>query len=104
MTKINSFDDERRQSFRIDMEKELVELIWFDENNKTQQRKIVCLNFSRGGLKLDCDQSISVSTNVDVLFNAIHPNSQKLCGQVIRCVQNESGWYHIALQLNQNGG
>jgi len=51
----SSFDEsERRSSFRLDMEKELVDIMWQDENGQ----EIICLDFSRGGLKLDCDVAL----------------------------------------------
>ncbi len=102
MTDSASIDDERRQSFRIDMEKELVDISWKDENGNVQQRKIVCLDFSRGGLKVDCDQLIPTGAEVEVIFKVAHPQSQKLTGKVLRCVQDDSGgWFHIALQLDK---
>jgi len=101
MTDSASIDDERRQSFRIDMEKELVDISWQDEKGNVQQRKIVCLDFSRGGLKVDCDQLIPIDAQVEVIFKAAHPQSQKLTGKVLRCVQDDSGWFHIALQLDE---
>jgi len=100
MTDSANIDDERRQSFRIDMEKELVDISWTDDLGNMQRRKIVCLDFSRGGLKVDCDQAIPVETNIEVLFNAAHPSSQKLTGRVLRCVKDDSGWFHIGLQLD----
>jgi len=100
MTDSANIDDERRQSFRIDMEKELVDISWTDDSGNMQQRKIVCLDFSRGGLKVDCDQAIPVATNIEVLFKGAHPSSQKLTGKVLRCRQDDSGWFHIALQLD----
>ena len=96
----NAVDDERRRHFRIDMEKELVDIAWTDNEGNTQQRKITCLDFSKGGLKVDCDQEIPIGTETEVIFKAAHPASQKLLGKVIRCVKDDSGWFHIALQLN----
>ncbi len=48
---------DRRQSFRLDMEKELVDIVWTGTDGIERNKKIVCLDFSRGGLKLDCDQA-----------------------------------------------
>ena len=33
-------DHERRQAFRLDMEKELVDILWTNEQQQQQQRKI----------------------------------------------------------------
>ena len=93
---------ERRSSFRLDMEKEFVDILWTDENGLEQSKKIVCLDFSRGGLKLDCDISFPVNTAVVVHFKAASANSQKLSGKVLRCVKQENGWFEVALILDKN--
>ncbi len=91
---------ERRQSFRLDMEKELVDIIWTNDSGQEIKKKIVCVDFSKGGLKLDCDQPIPVNTDVTVVFQGAAPNNQALHGAVIRCFQQENGWYEVALRLS----
>ncbi|MBA6336562.1 PilZ domain-containing protein [Colwellia sp. BRX8-7] len=98
-----SSDDERRQSFRLDMEKELVDIRWVNDQQQTVQRKITCLDFSRGGLKLDCDHVIPLQTKVTVVFKVANPNSQNLYGTVIRCIKQPNGYFELALRLeNEN--
>ncbi|TWX58507.1 PilZ domain-containing protein [Colwellia hornerae] len=94
-----SSDDERRRSFRLDMEKELVDIRWVNDQQKTVQRKITCLDFSRGGLKLDCDHVIPLQTKVTVVFKVATPNSQNLYGTVIRCLEQSNGYFELALRL-----
>ncbi|MEW6989736.1 PilZ domain-containing protein [Colwelliaceae bacterium 6441] len=91
---------ERRQSFRLDMEKELVDITWTTESGQEANKKIVCVDFSKGGLKLDCDQSIAINTEVTLRFKAAAENSQLLKGKVIRCIQQDNGWFELALKLN----
>ena len=93
---------ERRSSFRLDMEKEFVDILWTDENGLEQSKKIVCLDFSRGGLKLDCDIPLPIQTPVTVIFKSASANNQKLFGKVLRCIKQDSGWYEIALILDKN--
>ncbi|MFB0981250.1 MAG: PilZ domain-containing protein [Alteromonadaceae bacterium] len=95
-------ESERRQHFRLDMEKELVDIIWVNEQQQQLQRKITCLDFSRGGLKLDCDHSIPLQTEVTVVFKVANPNSQNLHGKVIRCIAQPNGYFELALRLNSN--
>ncbi|MEY8213942.1 MAG: PilZ domain-containing protein [Colwellia sp.] len=96
----SSFDElERRQSLRLDMEKELVDIVWTDENGQERVKKIACLDFSRGGLRLDCDQVIAVHTAVVIVFKSANANSRKLHGTVLRCIKQHSGWYEIAIIL-----
>ena len=102
MTESSSDEVDRRQSFRLDMEKELVDIIWLDEQGKEHSKKIVCLDFSRGGLKMDCDQLIPLQTPVTIEFKSASTNSQKLYGKVLRCLKQENGWYELALTLDSN--
>jgi hypothetical protein len=94
-------DLERRSSFRLDMEKELVDIVWTDESGQEQSKKIVCLDFSRGGLKLDCDITLPVQTAVTVIFKAANTSNQKLFGKVLRCIKQDNGWFEIALVLDK---
>ena len=101
---VNSSNDEveRRKSFRLDMEKELVDIQWTDEGGQEKTKKIACLDFSRGGLRLDCDQSLPVNTPVTVIFKSAHANTQKLYGKVLRCIKQDNGWYQVALILDKD--
>jgi len=90
---------ERRQAFRLDMEKELVDIIWMNERQEQQQRKITCLDFSRSGLKLDCDHVIPLQTAVTIIFKIASNNSPNLHGTVIRCIKQDNGYFEIALRL-----
>ena len=92
-------ENERRQAFRIDMEKELVDIVWLDVSGNEQRKKIACLDFSRGGLKVDCDCEIAANTQVTIIFKAANPNSQKLFGRVLRCIKQDNGWFEVAIQL-----
>ena len=94
-------NDERRLAFRLDMEKELVDIVWQDASGNEQRKKIACLDFSRRGVKLDCDIGIPMATPVTVIFKAADPSSQKLTGKVVRCLKQDNGWYEIALQLDE---
>ena len=96
---IDSEENERRKSFRLDMEKELIDLVWVDDKGNERRKKIACLDFSRGGLKVDCDCVIVANTEVTIIFKAANPNSQKLFGKVIRCTQQDNGWFEVAIQL-----
>lgn len=95
-------DLERRSSFRLDMEKELVDITWTDESGNERAKKIICVDFSRGGLKLDCDIPLPIQTPVTVIFKSASANNQKLFGKVLRCIKQDSGWYEIALILDKN--
>ena len=96
---IDSEENERRRTFRLDMEKELIDIVWTDDNGLEKCKKIACLDFSRGGLKVDCDCEIVANTQVTIIFKAANPNSQKLFGKVIRCIKQDSGWFEVAVQL-----
>jgi hypothetical protein len=95
-------ESERRSSFRLDMEKEFVDIIWKDESGQEKSKKIVCLDFGRGGLKLDCDMALPVQIPITVLFKSASANNQKLYGKVLRCIKQDTGWFEIALVLDKN--
>ncbi|MEY8216394.1 MAG: PilZ domain-containing protein [Colwellia sp.] len=98
----SSEEIERRKSFRLDMEKELVDIVWTDENGQEHNKKIACLDFARGGLKLDCDQSLPVNTAITVVFKSANASNQKLYGKVLRSVKQENGWFEIGLALDKS--
>jgi len=100
MTDENQENIDRRQFFRLDMEKELVDIVWNNDAGQQVTKKIVCVDFSKGGLKLDCDQAIPVNTEVTIVFQAAAAQSQKLYGKTIRCIQQDNGWFEVALRLN----
>ncbi|WP_114325017.1 PilZ domain-containing protein [Candidatus Colwellia aromaticivorans] len=95
-------ESERRSSFRLDMEKEFIDIMWTDESGQEKSKKIVCLDFSRGGLRLDCDVALPVQTAVTVIFKSASANNQKLYGKVLRCIKQDTGWFEIALVLDKN--
>jgi len=100
MTDSNFDELERRQSFRLDMEKELVDILWTDEQGQERTKKIACLDFARGGLKLDCDIALPTQTEVIINFKSANANNQKLHGKVLRCIKQDNGWYEIVLTLD----
>ena len=102
MTDSSFTESERRSSFRLDMEKELVDVMWTDDNGQDRRKKIICVDFARGGLKLDCDIAIPVQTPVTVLFKSASANNQKLYGKILRCIEQDTGWFEIALVLDKD--
>ena len=102
MTDSSFNESERRNSFRLDMAKELVDIMWKDENGQEQSKKIACLDFARGGLKLDCDVALPVHTAVTVLFKSASANNKKLYGKVLRSIKQDTGWFEIALVLDKD--
>lgn len=101
MTDSSFEESERRSSFRLDMEKELVDIVWTDESGQEKSKKIACLDFARGGLRLDCDVALPVQTAVTVLFKSASENNQKLYGKVLRCIKQDTGWFEVALVLDK---
>jgi len=98
----NGDEEERRRSFRLDMEKELVDIVWKDENGQEHNKKIACLDFARGGLKLDCDEALPLNTAVTVVFKSANARNQKLYGKVLRSIKQDNGWFEIALILDKD--
>jgi c-di-GMP-binding flagellar brake protein YcgR len=88
---------DRRRSLRIDMEQELIDIYWSDDQGNEQHQQLNCLDFSRGGIRIQSNQALAIHTPVTVVFNQAHPNSQKLQTKVLRCEQDQYGVYQIAL-------
>jgi len=99
MLEVSHNNDERRSSFRLDMEKELIDIEWSDTKGVVNQKRIACINFSRGGLKIECDQAIELKAQVTIIFKAASPNHQKLHGYVLRCLKQSNGSFEIALRI-----
>lgn len=93
-------EDDRRQAFRIDMENEIIDISWLTAQGQQVIRRIACIDFSRGGLKVNCDTQIEVDTHVTIIFRAAHENSQSLEGKVLRCLKQNNGWFDIGIQLD----
>ena len=96
MTESSDHEIERRQFFRLDMEKELVDIAWADEDGQHFTKKVACIDFSRGGIRIDSDIAMAEDTPIKVTFKANSPNAQELTGKVLRCIKQSTGWYEIA--------
>lgn len=90
---------ERRKFFRLDMEKELIGMVWTDENDTEHQKTIECVDFSRGGLKVLSDERIEKNTLVKVIFKSADLHSQRLYAKVLRCVEINESEFAVALLL-----
>lgn len=90
---------ERRKDFRIDMEEELVDIEWTDSSGNINNERIQCIDFSKGGLKIQFNQDLPVNALATFTFQKAHPNSQILKAQVIRSIKHEAGDFHVALRM-----
>ena len=87
---------DRRQHIRLDMEGELVDLIWQDEE-KQQIEKVVCLDISRKGIKVKSQAKLEVYTPVEVILNPSEEDPMRLKARVIRNVLDRDGDSEIAM-------
>lgn len=99
MTDSSNHEIERRKSFRLDMEKELIDISWTNDSGQQCDKKVACLDFSRGGLRIDSDMAIPVDTAVTVTFKKNTPNAQQVTGKILRCIKQSNGWYEIAFYM-----
>lgn len=100
MSDSSNHEIERRQSFRLDMEKELIDIQWTDDAGRTIKKKLACRDFSKSGLRIDSDVEIAVGTQVTVIIKSNTKQSQTLLAKVIRCLQQDNGWYEVAFKLS----
>lgn len=90
---------ERRQSARLDMEQQLVQINWINGNGATISRDVKCVDVSNGGLQVEVDCPIEVDKLVVVLFHPHEANCKSYESVVLRCVQQEHGWFNIGLKF-----
>jgi c-di-GMP-binding flagellar brake protein YcgR len=90
---------ERRKSFRIDMENESVDLLWRDTEGQSHKVSSVCLDFSKGGMKVEHDFAILPNTKVNFRFQSEHPDSIALHAKVVRCLEMENGRFSIGFKI-----
>ncbi len=90
---------ERRQNFRIDMEEEIVDILWRDNEGQAHKVKSICVDFSKGGLRLEHDFAILPNTEVSFCFHSTHPESKEVKAKVVRCVHLTNGKFSIGLQM-----
>ncbi|WP_448212502.1 PilZ domain-containing protein [Colwellia sp. MEBiC06753] len=101
MTDSSNHEIERRQSFRLDMEKELIEIVWTDANGQVRHKTTACLDFSRGGLRIDSDIEFIEDASVKVIFKPNTPKKTQLAGKVLRCIKQDTGWFEVAFILDE---
>lgn len=93
--------DDRRRSQRLDMEKELVTIMWENDSNESVSRDVMCIDVSSGGLKVEMMHPIAPLTPVNVLFKPNQPLNVTTQCTVLRCVKQLSGWYELALLIEK---
>lgn len=90
---------ERRQDFRIDMEQEFLDILWRDSEGQSHKVKSTCVDFSKGGLRLEHEFAILPNTTVSFTFHDDHPESKKFKAKVVRCIELTNGNFSIGLQM-----
>ena len=90
---------ERRQNFRIDMERELVNISWHDSDGQAHKLQCSCEDFSKGGLRIEHDFAIAIDTVVEFKFQADHPESRFLPAKVVRCIELQNGKFSLGFQM-----
>lgn len=96
MSDSNQFEIDRRAHFRLDMEKEFIDIAWTDDAGNARVKRVACLDFSQGGLRVDSDMPLPEKLEVSVIFKPSTPYEQVLKGQVYRCMEQPTGWYEVA--------
>lgn len=90
---------ERRKNFRIDMENETIDLIWKDTDGKSYKVQSVCVDFSKGGMKVENEFAILPNTKVSFRFQSEHPDSIALRAKVVRCTKMGDKRYSIGFKI-----
>lgn len=93
---------ELRQSIRLDMEKELIELSWTTKDGTHISRNAMCIDVSNGGLKVNIDRPIELDTHVKVVFKDKLGGSNIMYAKVIRETLVHD-WFDVAMIFLDQG-
>jgi len=93
--------EDRRDSLRLDMEKQLITVSWQGENERQYIRDVMCLDISKGGIKFSIERDIEIDTQVKVQFKPHQIDSKIYLARVLRSVKQDHGWYDIGLIFNK---
>ncbi|SFB97940.1 PilZ domain-containing protein [Pseudoalteromonas denitrificans] len=91
--------EDRRAFLRLDMEKELITVSWFDTNERQFIRDVMCIDVSKGGFKISIEREIAVNTEVKVQFKSHLKQSKIYVAKVLRAIKQDHGWYDIGLEF-----
>ncbi|GIU47743.1 pilus assembly protein PilZ [Shewanella sairae] len=65
----------------------------------TKPSDALCIDLSRKGALLQCQQAMPLGTLIAVTFNAGRDNQNTVKGQVCRCITVDKQKFNVALQL-----
>lgn len=94
--------DERRRSQRLDMENELVNINWTNQDGQKFSRDVLCVDVSSRGLKVELMQALNEQQIVEIVFKANQEHRVTKKCSVIRCCMQSSGWFEVALAINED--
>ena len=90
---------ERRKSLRLDMEQELVSIHWQDYNDNKQSQRVICIDVCNGGISVSAENPFSLESTIEVNLNPTDSLSPMRAARVMRCEEQESGYFHIGLMF-----
>ncbi|AQS38726.1 PilZ domain-containing protein [Shewanella psychrophila] len=91
--------DERRTSFRVDLEAERILLAWQDENGQEQTDDGICIDLARHGVLIEYKMNFKVGELLAITFNPDNDKRHMVKGQVCRTITCNPKSFHIAIQL-----
>ena len=91
--------DERRTSFRVDLEAERILLTWQDENGQEQADDGICIDLARHGVLIEYKNSFKIGDLLAITFNPDNDKKHMVKGQVCRTTSCNPKSFHIAIQL-----
>ena len=90
--------EEKRQSLRIDMESDEIEVNWLDDSQHNHTIETSCIDLSRRGVLFAYHDHFPLGSLLHITFNPANDNRHTVKGQVCRSsLIGET--YQIAVQL-----
>ncbi|QYJ84783.1 PilZ domain-containing protein [Shewanella mesophila] len=91
--------DERRNSLRVDMEAERIQVSWVDSSGNSQTDEGICIDLARRGVLIEYKNPFTIGELLEITFNPGSDKQNRIKAQVCRCHEYKQQSYHIAAQI-----
>ncbi|MGX9461586.1 PilZ domain-containing protein [Shewanella sp. A14] len=91
--------EEKRGSFRVDMEAEQIRLDWINAQGLSCKEHATCIDLASKGVLFNFKAPFKMGDLIALTFNENTDKQNIIKGQVCRCTEDSPNNYLIALQL-----
>ncbi|QYJ96253.1 PilZ domain-containing protein [Shewanella alkalitolerans] len=91
--------EERRQSLRVDMEAERIQISWTDGLGVVHTDDAICMDLARRGVLIEYKQAFTLGELLKVTFNPNTDKQNSIKAQVCRCSECAPHRFQVAMQI-----